>query len=228
MISYENQATIALQELEGNQYRERIFSAFGSEGIPVKVISNREEKQNVLLCKLWGRAGCYCLGLSLMSNTSLQSRCPVNREAPLPFPGNRQEVAPVSRKELALVLTTLMAAGKCKLWSDESIFLFPFGCVVCLCNRGIGNGMGMGILPLFMPKLAPYKRFVADLLATAAYVAIIAATVNGWQWYVQLALPIIALAGIIFGDMEFLFGINILCFREVLPLLVVVQYFFYY
>ena len=71
-------------------------------------------------------------------------RCPVNREAPLPFPGNRQEVAPVSRKELALVLTTLMAAGKCKLWSDESIFLFPFGCVVCLCNRGIGNGMGMG------------------------------------------------------------------------------------
>lgn len=126
-------------------------------------------------------------------------RCPVNREAPLPFPGNRQEVAPVSRKELALVLTTLMAAASASCGVMNLFFFFPPVAWSAYVTGALAMVWVWGILPLFMPKLAPYKRFVADLLATAAYVAIIAATVNGWQWYVQLALPIIALAGIIFG-----------------------------
>ncbi len=131
--------------------------------------------------------------------------CPVNQTAAPPFPMNRQEVAPVSKKELALVITTLMAAASASCGIMNVFFFFPKIAWSAYVAGGLAMVWVWFVLPLFKAKISAKLYFLADLLSIAAYMALIAGTQNGWDWYIQLALPIIALMGVLFGGFGIIF-----------------------
>lgn len=130
---------------------------------------------------------------------------PVDRSSPPPFPLNRQEVAPVSKKELALVISTLMAAASASCGIMNVFFFSPSIPWSVYVTGGLAMVWVWLILPLFKIKIRAAEYFALDLLATAGYIALIAATVDGWDWYIQLALPVVALFGVLFGGFGVVF-----------------------
>ena len=130
---------------------------------------------------------------------------PIDKTTAPPFPNNRQEVAPVSKKELALVITTLMAAASISCAIMNGFFFFPHVAWSVYVAGGLAMVWVWFVFPLFKPKTSTNIYFLLDLIALAGYMALIAAVVNGWKWYIQLALPIIALMGMLFGGFGLIF-----------------------
>lgn len=125
----------------------------------------------------------------------LNPSCPVDADAPSFFPTRREEVAPVSRREAALLLTAMLlsVAICCTLlnlvfYSDVWWSFF------------IGGAMAMlwvwFVPPLLSRKLFILVRLTLDVLAVGVYILLIAIALDGMDWFVGLALPIVA-AGVL-------------------------------
>lgn len=125
----------------------------------------------------------------------LNPSCHVDADSPSFFPTRREEVAPVSRREAALLLTAMLlsVAICCTLlnlvfYSDVWWSFF------------IGGAMAMlwvwFVPPLLSRKLFIWVRLTLDVLAVGVYILLIAIALDGMDWFVGLALPIVA-AGVL-------------------------------
>lgn len=123
------------------------------------------------------------------------------------FPTKPAYVPPVSRNEAALLLTAMLAsaAAACAVLN---LFLKP----------GTGWSMYVALaavmlwiwfVPLLMfPKMPFVLREAIDLLAIAGYVYFIAVRLNGVQWFVGIALPILILVDILSCILGYLFKVR--------------------
>lgn len=121
-------------------------------------------------------------------------RQPVDTESPSPFPLRRQEVEPVSRKELALLLSSMLlsVAVCCGLLN---LFLLP-GLPWSLYVIGGAAMLWFWLVPhLLFRRIPVWLRLCVGTLAIGGYVGLIAFLLDGWHWYWGLALPVVLLLG---------------------------------
>lgn len=119
---------------------------------------------------------------------------PVDILSPKPFPTQRSEVLPPSRWEMALLLSAMFACvGVCCgvlnifLQSDHIWSLYVIGAAVMLWIWFVP--------PLLMRGMHLCLRLFFDIVAVAIYVFLISVDLNGWDWFIHLAMPIILLWG---------------------------------
>ena len=119
--------------------------------------------------------------------------CPVDEDAPSFFPTRREEVAPVSRREAALLLSSMLLSvaiccGLLNLVFYSDVWWSFF----------IGGAMAMlwvwFVPPLLLRTMFIWARLTLDVLAVGAYILLIAAALDGMDWFLALALPIVAAA----------------------------------
>lgn len=132
----------------------------------------------------------------LCNTPVINPKAPVDRESPPPFPLVRREVEPVDRRSLGLLLTGMLGAVAicCGLLNFLAFFpQVPWGWYVA-------GAAGLIWVWAALPFLVHMKfRYclAADLIATAGFLALVAGLVEGWFWYLELALPIIGLTGVL-------------------------------
>lgn len=121
---------------------------------------------------------------------------PMDLISPKPFPTHREEVPPVSRWELALLLSAMfLSMGVCCgllnifLRSERVWSLYVIGAAVMLWIWFVP--------PLLMRGMHLLLRLMLDVAAVGIYIFLISVDLNGRGWFVHLALPIILLAGAI-------------------------------
>ena len=119
--------------------------------------------------------------------------CPVDAAEPGFFPVRREEVAPVSRREAALLLSAMLlsVAICCGLlnlvfYSDIWWSFFIDGAMAMLWVWFVP--------PLLVQRMFIWVRLTLDVLAVGAYICLIAIALDGMGWFLGLALPIIAAA----------------------------------
>lgn len=112
------------------------------------------------------------------------------------FPTRREEVAPVSRREAALLLSAMLLSvaiccGLLNLVFYSDVWWSFF----------IGGAMAMlwvwFVPPLLKKGMFIWLRLTLDVLAVGAYICLIAVALDGMDWYLGLALPIIAAAVVV-------------------------------
>ena len=120
---------------------------------------------------------------------------PVDMWGPKPFPTEKGEVPPVARGELALLISAMLLSvavccGVLNLFlrAERAWSLYVIGAAVMLWLWFVP--------PLLTRKLPVWAPLTLDVLAVGAYLCLIAAAVDGMDWYVGLALPITA-AGVL-------------------------------
>ena len=105
------------------------------------------------------------------------------------FPSRKEEVAPVSRREAALLLSSMLLSvaiccGLLNLVFYSHIWWSFF----------IGGAMAMlwvwFVPPLLIKGMFIWVRLTLDVLAVGAYVCLIAVALDGMDWFLALALPI--------------------------------------
>lgn len=119
---------------------------------------------------------------------------PVDVASPKPFPTERGEVAPVSKWELALLLSAMLAsvAVCCAILN---IFL-PAERTWSLYVIGAALMLWLWLVPPLLRRGMPFLvRLLLDVVAIAVYVLLIAIDLDGMGWYWAIALPIILLGG---------------------------------
>lgn len=122
---------------------------------------------------------------------------PVDTELPPPFPSRREEVQPVSKMELAILLSVLCAsvAVLCGLLNllvlraDRPWSLYVIGVAVMLWIWLVP--------PLLLRGMPLWLRLMLDVLAVGVYVYLISIDLHGHDWYFGLAVPIILTGGAI-------------------------------
>lgn len=110
------------------------------------------------------------------------------------FPTRRAEVAPVPRKAVSLLITSMLASVSvcCALLNlvlkpQYQWYLFVVGAAAMLWV--------WFVLPLLVNRWVPvWVRLTVDVGAVAVYVALIALAMDGWDWFRGLAVPLLALA----------------------------------
>lgn len=119
---------------------------------------------------------------------------PVDLTSPRPFPIQKGEVPPVSRREMAILISAmLLSVGLCcgllnlflqpeRIWS-----LYVIGAAVMLWVWFVP--------PLLMRVMPLLPRLLLDMAAVGIYIFLISVDLDGQDWFVYLALPIILLAG---------------------------------
>lgn len=118
-------------------------------------------------------------------------RQPVDAALPPPFPSHRSEVQPVSKKELALLLTVLLCSVSVCCGVLNLFFLHagrPWSLYV------IGAAVMLWIwlvFPLLVRGMPLWLRLGLDACAVGAYVYLISIDLQGRDWFFGLALPII-------------------------------------
>ena len=149
----------------------------------------------------------YCVNCGVELGKDLE-RCPLcgtivinpnemDKEIEMPFFPTRQEaVKPVSKRELALLLSVMLASvSVCcgflnlALRADTAWSLYAVGAAAMIWI--------WFVLPLIWRGMKVVEKLVADILAIALYVLLIAIASGGMYWYLGLALPIIASAAVI-------------------------------
>lgn len=112
------------------------------------------------------------------------------------FPENREKIDPVSKKELALLLTAMFAsvAACCGLLNlalrpDLGWWLYAAGAAGMLWLWFVP--------PLLWRKMPFLLRVGIDMGAVLLYVGVIAMASHGMQWYVKLAMPMLLSAGVL-------------------------------
>lgn len=118
-----------------------------------------------------------------------------DRELPPPFPTRREEVQPVDRRELILLLTTMLASvAVCSgvlnlffLHAQRPWSLYVIGAAVMLWIWLVP--------PLFVRAMPLWLRLFLDAAAVGVYVYLISIDLKGQDWFFGLALPIILTLG---------------------------------
>lgn len=120
-----------------------------------------------------------------------------------PFPKDPGVVAPVSRLELALLLTCMftsvaLCCGVLNLFFRHERWwsLYVIGCALLLWVWLVP--------PLIFRKMPLHIRLLLDALGVGIYVALIAVELDGKRWFLGLALPIILLGTAIVVALGFL------------------------
>ena len=115
-------------------------------------------------------------------------------QGPTPFPTRREEVPPVSKLELALLLSVLYlsAALSCGLLN---LLLKPGRFWSLYVMAAMALLWIWTVLPLIFRRLRLLARLMLDLGAVAVYIYCVAVDVNGQGWFWGLALPILLVAG---------------------------------
>lgn len=143
----------------------------------------------------------YCVncGVELDATASFCPLChtpvlnpgqPVDEHAPKPFPTQRGEVAPASKRELALLITAMLASvavccGVLNLFLNQQRpwSLYVIGAAVMLWIWFVP--------PLLARGMHLLLRLLLDVAAVAIYVFLISVDLDGRSWFCGLALPII-------------------------------------
>lgn len=119
---------------------------------------------------------------------------PVDHRSPRPFPTQRGEVKPVSRREAALLITVLLASVSVAC-GVLNLFLRA-GHIWSLYLIGAAVMLWLWFVPpLLDRKLHLVPRLFLDVGAVAIYVFFIALANHGFRWYLGLALPLILAGG---------------------------------
>lgn len=123
-------------------------------------------------------------------------RQPVDRTGPTPFPTERGEVLLAARWEAA-VLVSAMAASVAVCCALLNLFLRTSH-IWSLYVIGAAAMLWVFVVPpLLWRKIPPAAAAALDMAAIGLYVLLIAWELDGLDWYVRLALPIVALLGVI-------------------------------
>ncbi len=119
---------------------------------------------------------------------------PPDKEAPPPFPTRHSQVPPIHKGAVAGAITAVLAciAAGCGLLN---LFLKP--------DRGwslyvIGAAMMLWlwiVIPLIARWIPLLLRIVINVAALTLYVYLMSLDLNGWTWYIGLAVPIILWGG---------------------------------
>lgn len=122
-------------------------------------------------------------------------RQPVDTAAVPFFPTRRAEVAPVSKRELALLLTTMLASVAlcCALLnlvleSQYNWYLFVAG--------GAAMLWVWFVFPLLVRRVSLWVRLLLDVGAVGLYVFLISLALQGRAWFAGLAVPILGVAAV--------------------------------
>ena len=124
-------------------------------------------------------------------------RQPVDTELPPPFPTHREEVQPVSKKELALLLTILMASVSV-CCGVLNLFILHSGRPWSLYVVGAAVMLWIWLVPPLLIRGMPlWLRLFLDVCAVGVYVYLISIDLHGLDWFLGLAAPIILTGGAI-------------------------------
>ena len=112
---------------------------------------------------------------------------PVNEAAPKPFPTERKEVPPSSKLPIAILISTVLASvavccGILNLFlkTQHTWSLYVIGAAIMLWIWTVP--------PLLHHKKDTFRlQLLADVLAIAVYVSLIAVDLDGWDWYLHLS-----------------------------------------
>lgn len=143
----------------------------------------------------------YCVncGVELDSTAAFCPLChtpvlnpnqPVDPASPSPFPEDKGEVPPVDKRDVALLITVMLISvavccGVLNLFlrRERPWSLYVIGAAVMLWIWVVP--------PLLARGMHLLLRLLLDAVAVAIYVFFISLTLNGWAWFMGLALPII-------------------------------------
>lgn len=117
------------------------------------------------------------------------SETPSEDELPF-FPTRSEDVQPVSKTELALLLTAMLASVSL-LCGVVNLFVGSF---VAWSLYIAGAAVMLWIwfvLPLLTKKMPGWPRLAIDVCAVAVYVFLIALALGGLDWYLGLAMPVL-------------------------------------
>ncbi len=119
---------------------------------------------------------------------------PVNISAPPPFPDERGEVPPAVKRDAAILLSSMLVSvavccGVLNMFlkPERTWSVYVIGAAVMLWLWLVPPLLDRGMHVLL--------RLLVDVLAVALYVLFIALNLDGWTWYMGLALPIILWGG---------------------------------
>lgn len=148
----------------------------------------------------------YCVncGVELDSTASFCPLCrtpvqnpnqPIDRDSPKPFPTERSEVPPASRRALAVLISAMLGsmAACCGLLN---LFLRA-NHIWSIYVIGAAAMLWVFFVPPLLRKLPSPLVALSDTAALALYVLAIALELDGLRWYLRLALPIVVLLGVL-------------------------------
>lgn len=130
---------------------------------------------------------------------------PVDRTSPTYFPTERREVPPASKRELAILLSAMLASVSvcCGLLN----LILRTQRVWALYVIGAAVMLWVWFVPPLLRRGRPlWGQMGVNLLAVAVYVLLVAADLDGLHWYWRLALPIILLMGGVLFFLDFMMG----------------------
>lgn len=121
---------------------------------------------------------------------------PVDSLSPKPFPTDRREVPPASKEALALLISSMLAsAALC--CGVLNIFLRT-GHIWSLYIIGAAVMLWVWLVPPLIFRSMPlWFQLLLDAAAIGVYILLICIDLHGFDWYINLALPIIGLLCII-------------------------------
>lgn len=120
---------------------------------------------------------------------------PLDAALPPPFPSRREAVQPVSKIELALLIS-VMLLSTALLCGGLNLFFFFQERWWSLYIIGATILLWIWLVPpLLYQGMALWVRLMLDMLAVAIYVFLIALELNGLEWFWGLALPTILTGG---------------------------------
>ncbi|WP_417093320.1 DUF6320 domain-containing protein [Intestinimonas timonensis] len=124
-------------------------------------------------------------------------RQPVDTELPPPFPSRREEVQPVNKLELALLLSAMLGSVAV-VCGVLNLFFLHSGRPWSLYVIGAAVMLWIWLVPPLLFRGMPlWVRLGLDACAVGVYVYLISIDLHGIQWYLGLALPIILTGGAI-------------------------------
>lgn len=149
----------------------------------------------------------YCVncGVELDSTAAFCPLCrtpvhnpnqPVDRESPAPFPAEQGEVPLPARKAGAALVSAMLGAVavSCGLLN----LVLPASHIWSLYVIGAAAMLWVFIVPpLLWRKLPLSMMILLDTGAIGLYILFIAWELDGLDWYIRLALPTVALLGVI-------------------------------
>jgi len=118
---------------------------------------------------------------------------PVDTRSPKPFPEEMEVIGPASKRELAILLSVMFAsmAFACGILN---FFLNPER-MWSLYVIGIAIMLWIWFVPMLLVHKVPmWFWLVCDVLSVGLYVFLISLDLNGLNWFLGLALPIVLLA----------------------------------
>lgn len=120
----------------------------------------------------------------------------IDQVSPTPFPAERSEVPPASRREVVVLISAML--GSVALCCGVLNLFLRAGHIWSLYVIGAAALLWVFIVPPLLWRKLPLPVVpLMDTVAISLYVLLIAWELDGLDWYVRLALPVVILLGVI-------------------------------